>query len=69
MGPRKFTVFLTEVRKGHNGGWRWHKWGPYIGHQERSGCEYLDEEPNIESVFLFNIVEHRIPPEELATTP
>lgn len=35
-------------------GWRWHKWGPYIGvHQHH--CEYLNDEENIDFVFCFSI--------------
>lgn len=35
-------------------GWRWHKWGPYIGTQEPR-CEYLNNEPEIEKVICFHI--------------
>lgn len=59
-GPRKFTVFITEVRRAdqpEDGGWRWHKWGPYIGSYEPQH-EYIYDEA-IDSVWLFNIVEHR----------
>ena len=59
-GSRQFTVFMTEIRREHEepGGWRWHKWGPYIGSQEPT-TEYLYDEEEIESVWLFNIVEHK----------
>ena len=45
---RKFFVHLTPVyqereNKGKGGGWRWHKWGPYIGKLDPQ-CEYLDDE-------------------------
>ena len=35
-------------------GWRWHKWGPYIGTQKPC-CEYLNNEPEIEKVVCFSI--------------
>ena len=36
-------VFQEKENAGKGGGWRWHKWGPYIGELERR-CEYLDDE-------------------------
>lgn len=56
---RYFIVALTEVRKENqspDGGWRWHKWGPYIGVHEPT-MEYLYDEPDIESVFVYHIYE------------
>ncbi len=46
---RSWCVFFTHVPKdvsnaGNGGGWRWHKWGPYIGEGEPT-TEYLDDEP------------------------
>jgi hypothetical protein len=35
-------------------GWRWHKWGEYIGTQNPQ-CEYLNDEPLIEEVITFSI--------------
>lgn len=45
---RKFIITATPVfqdkeNKGKGGGWRWHKWGEYIG-KLNSKCEYLDDE-------------------------
>lgn len=49
-GPRKFTVFITEIRQAEaDGEWLWNKSGPYIGSRRDA----------VESVWLFNIVEHR----------
>lgn len=57
---RSFTIFLTHIKKnpenkGLGGGWRWHKWGTYIG----SGVpttEYLDDEPEFENgVWVYHI--------------
>ena len=56
---RDFVVTLTKVRKAdqpEDGGWRWHKWGEYIGTQNPT-TEYLHDEPNIEEVYCFHIYE------------
>lgn len=37
------------------GGWRWHKWGIYIGEQNPE-YEYLYDEKDIEMIYCFNIV-------------
>ena len=53
----QYVISVTEVRKdeqSEQGGWRWHKWGQYIGTQDRQ-CEYLADEKNIESIYCFNI--------------
>lgn len=36
-------ISQNKERAGKGGGWRWHKWGPYIGNLEPK-CEYLDDE-------------------------
>ena len=48
------VVLVKWIRKNHNCGWRWHKWGEYIGTQNPR-CEYLDDEPEIEKVLIFSI--------------
>lgn len=56
---RKFVIGFTEVVKSEQperGGWRWHKWGPYIG-DKTSHYEYLYDEPDIESVFCYHVYE------------
>lgn len=58
---RKFVVTLTEVKRdqsnaGQGGGWRWHKWGEYIGKHEPTR-EYLDDEPDIERVYCYHVYE------------
>ncbi len=58
---RQFIVTMKLVkrdasRKGLGGGWRWHKWGEYIGKQEQT-TEYLDDEPNVEQVYCYHIFE------------
>jgi len=61
--PRQFVVTLKRVQrnlsnKGRGGGWRWHKWGEYIGKQTPT-TEYLDDEPDIEQVFCYHIYERK----------
>ena len=56
---REFTVTLTPIIKAEqssDGGWRWHKWGEYIGQQEPT-CEYIYNEPIIEKVYVYHIYE------------
>ena len=55
--PEEFLATLVEIKKSdqpNRGGWRWHKWGSYIG-QHDIQHEYLDDEEGIESVFCFSI--------------
>lgn len=56
---REFVLFVVKVCKDdqpEQGGWRWHKWGPYIGtHQPE--CEYLYDEVGIEHVYCYHIHE------------
>lgn len=45
---KKYVISLTPVwqekeNKGKGGGWRWHKWGEYIG-KLNPQCEYLYDE-------------------------
>jgi hypothetical protein len=56
---RKFIISVTKVSRSDQpseGGWRWHKWGPYIGVHE-STCEYLYDEPLINEVYVYHIYE------------
>ena len=56
---RRFTVTLCEVRReaqSETGGWRWHKWGRYIGTFEPQH-EYLNDEVGIDRVFCYHIYE------------
>jgi hypothetical protein len=58
---RAFVVTMKRVKrnlanKGMGGGWRWHKWGEYIGTQQQT-TEYLDDEPKVEQVYCFHIYE------------
>jgi hypothetical protein len=56
---RSFVISITEINKNtqpSDGGWRWHKWGEYIGNKEPQ-CEYLYDEPEIERVFVYSVYE------------
>jgi len=53
----QFCVFFTKIEKSNqpdDGGWRWHKWGEYVGDGEIT-TEYLYDEPNFEFVYCFHI--------------
>ena len=59
MEDKKFIILLTPMIREQQpecGGWRWHKWGQYIGKFE-SKCEYLYDEKGIDYVYCFNILE------------
>lgn len=56
---RRFVVAFTRVRREDqpaDGGWRWHKWGQYIGKHEPR-CEYLYDEDGIDEVYCFHVYE------------
>ncbi len=58
--PRQLVVSLTRVGKEEQsdwGGWRWHKWGTYVG-TKYPQHEYLyDEDDTIMEVYCFHIYE------------
>ena len=59
MNSRKFIITMTPIFREDqpkNGGWRWCKWGQYIGDLE-SKCEYLYDEQEIDYVWVFEILE------------
>lgn len=52
-----FVVILTPIYKnpaaaGTYGGWRWSRWGQYIGTQDPK-TDYLDDDPVIDMVYVF----------------
>lgn len=50
-------ITFQEIRKEdqpESGGWRWHKWGAYIGEHEPTQ-EYLYDEEDIDKVLVFHI--------------
>jgi len=59
---KKYVIEVTPVyqdadNKGKGGGWRWHKWGEYIG-KLNPKCEYLDDEEfgdDFEYVICFHL--------------
>ena len=56
---KRFVIGLSTVEKKNQcaeGGWRWHKWGEYIGTQNPH-YEYIYDEPNIEKVYCYHIYE------------
>jgi hypothetical protein len=60
---RTFVLEITWMRKkdqSEHGGWRWHKWGEYIGTQQPT-CEYLYDEPIIEEVLVYHLHEIKLP--------
>ena len=56
---KEYIIVLTPIFKKHepkNEGWRWHKWGEYIGIQNPR-CEYLANEDNIDMIYIFGVKE------------
>lgn len=59
MNDHKFIITMTPIFREDQpeyGGWRWHKWGQYIGDFEPQ-CEYLYDEKGIDYVWVFTILE------------
>jgi hypothetical protein len=61
---RGLLVFLGHHAKAEqhdDGGWRWHKWGPYIGvfQEQAAANEYLYDTPDVIEVWSYQIVEVR----------
>jgi hypothetical protein len=55
----QFVVLLTEINRDSEpdvGGWRWHKWGPYVGNKTPM-CEYIKDEPLIDRVYCYHVYE------------
>jgi hypothetical protein len=53
----RYVVGFTEALRSEEpsrGGWRWRKWGPYIG-DRTPRCEYLRDEPEIDRVIVFDV--------------
>ena len=56
---REFIVLLHGITRSSQPryeGWRWHKWGDYIGTQTPT-TEYIYDEPGIELVYCYHIYE------------
>jgi len=57
---RKFVVTITPVHKSEqssSGGWRWHKWGDYIGNHTPQHEYLYDEDDSIQFVYCYYIYE------------
>ena len=57
---RDFIVSFTPIVKAEqspSGGWRWHKWGTYIGGKNPQHEYIYDEDDSIEKVFVFHVYE------------
>ena len=68
---RKFAVGFNPIKQdpeNPGGGWRWHKWGRYIGKHDIC-CEYLDDEDlsdiNQNYILVFHIYEFKDREEEI----
>lgn len=54
----KCVINIRPILRKHEpaqGGWRWHKWGSYIGNFKHC-CEYIHDEEGIEMVLCFSIL-------------
>jgi hypothetical protein len=53
-----FVAFVRIIRANEpaSGGWRWHKWGPYIGDQKPEH-EYLYDDRHIDEIYTYHIYE------------
>ena len=59
MKDKKFVILLSPMFREdqpESGGWRWHKWGQYIGKYEHKHA-YLYDEEGIDYVYCFKILE------------
>lgn len=55
--PEAYVIAMVEIRRedqSENGGWRWHKWGSYIGTQNPEH-EYLYDDKHIEVVYTYHV--------------
>ena len=63
--PRNLLVYLGLHRRADqspDGGWRWHRWGPYLGvhaPENSTNYEYLHEATDVVEVWSYCVVEVR----------
>ena len=56
---KNYVIGLSTVKReaqSSEGGWRWHKWGEYIGNQNPQH-EYLYDDTHIDIVYCYHIYE------------
>lgn len=56
-----YCLSFTRIAKDEQspeGGWRWHKWGEYVGNGEPT-TEYLYDEPKFTEVYVFHMFRKR----------
>lgn len=56
----KYVVSFTKIRKESQptvGGWRWDKWGEYIGDKEPKNEYLYDENESITEVYVYQILD------------
>lgn len=56
---KQFFVSFVRIRRedeSPSGGWRWHKWGEYIGDKDPQ-YEYLYDEKDIDEVYTYTVFE------------
>lgn len=56
---KEYLIVLTPILKDNQpdrDGWRWEKWGEYIGTQ-KSNADYLADESSIDMVYVFDVSE------------
>lgn len=56
MDKHSFVILMHPIFRDADTGWRWHKWGRYIGKFPKQ-CEYLCHERGIDMVYAFHIYE------------
>lgn len=57
---RKFycqAVWVDKADEPPEDGWRWHKWGPYLGDLNPQHEYLYDEDDSIEGVWVFSFIE------------
>ncbi len=55
--PDPYVMSVTKIEKRNEespGGWRWHRWGEYIGVQDPQ-CKYIADEPHIDVVYCYHV--------------
>ena len=58
----QFVISFTRIAKADQpaeGGWRWHKWGEYVGRLTPT-TEYLHDEPEIEQVYCYHVFKRKV---------